>query len=501
MLQLGQMNTNGCAWGQFWDTLNQTGWGVFEMRTSKSCSDTVQMYAAGYLEGALTAERIYQSWINMGAAELLLVPEMDQFWKTQDLWAQEQAAANAANSSFWRQISLSFQQLNGMAAGYDSVRNQLSLPYLGSFELYILQVTADGPNIFRSLFLESRPDWLHLTLPELQKFQNRGSHCSVLVVLTSNYSDLFFGHDTWSSYGFMNRIYKMYYFDLNDPSVVGKGVSFSSYPGVLVSTDDYYLTTAGLAVTETTNEIYNSTELDLIIPQRLPFWLRVRAANALASTAPQWTSIASTLWSGTYANQWIVLDYKRFTPGKPLKSDALWIMEEIPSNALSEDVTAYLARGHWPSYNVPFIPTIYDLSGYPELVEVFGPDQSYDLAPRAKIFRRDVGNVTSLSTYQYLMRYNDYQTDPYSQDNPCYAVMCREDLETPEQDASAFGGIDTKCTCYSMFQTLMTQAFAGPTTQGQPPFQWTSEFTTPHLGQPEMFNFTWEVMQPSLFPL
>jgi len=45
------------------------------------------------------------------------------------------------------------------------------------------------------------------------------------------------------------------------------------------------------------------------------------------------------------------------------------------------------AVGYWPSYNVPFYPVIYNMSGYPEMVDSFGPLLSYELSPRAKIFR------------------------------------------------------------------------------------------------------------------
>lgn len=32
----------------------------------------------------------------------------------------------------------------------------------------------------------------------------------------------------------------------------------------------------------------------------------------------------------SYNNQWIVVDYKKFTPKKPLQDGALWILEQIP---------------------------------------------------------------------------------------------------------------------------------------------------------------------------
>ena len=40
--------------------------------------------------------------------------------------------------------------------------------------------------------------------------------------------------------------------------------------------------------------------------------------------------------------------------------------------------------------------------------------KSYQLAPRATIFRRDAGEVTDLESLKRLMRSNNYQNDPVS---------------------------------------------------------------------------------------
>ena len=62
--------------------------------------------------------------------------------------------------------------------------------------------------------------------------------------------------------------------------------------------------------------------------------------------------------------------------------------------------------GYWPSYNVPFYPSVYNASAYPIVVSYVGTDYSYVLAPRAKIFRRDQGSVVDMESMQALMRYN-----------------------------------------------------------------------------------------------
>ena len=62
--------------------------------------------------------------------------------------------------------------------------------------------------------------------------------------------------------------------------------------------------------------------------------------------------------------------------------------------------------GYWPSYNVPFFDEVYTRSGYPDFVKKHGLDFSYQLAPRAKIFRRDEGTVKDMGTMKKMMRYN-----------------------------------------------------------------------------------------------
>ena len=66
------------------------------------------------------------------------------------------------------------------------------------------------------------------------------------------------------------------------------------------------------------------------------------------------------------------------------------------SYVASGDQTPILRTGYWASYNTPFYEYVYNVSGYPELVKKYGPEYSYQLAPRAKIFRRDESNVCAI---------------------------------------------------------------------------------------------------------
>lgn len=76
------------------------------------------------------------------------------------------------------------------------------------------------------------------------------------------------------------------------------------------------------------------------------------------------------------------------------------------ASSFSKWLTDLSLAGYWPSYNIPFHEKIYNLSGYASYVVKYGMDFSYELAPRAKIFRRDQGKVTNLESMKYIMRYN-----------------------------------------------------------------------------------------------
>ena len=90
---------------------------------------------------------------------------------------------------------------------------------------------------------------------EPEKVRNVG-HCFALVRLLPNSTDLYVSHDTWNTYQFMLKILKKYKMPLRKvpkgEAIPGIDMSFSSYPGVIYSGDDFNITSSGLTVLETT---------------------------------------------------------------------------------------------------------------------------------------------------------------------------------------------------------------------------------------------------------
>ena len=194
-----------------------------------------------------------------------------------------------------------------------------------------------------------------------------------------------------------------------------------------------------------------------------------------------------------------------FQPGKALPQDLLWVVEQIPGTIVAGDATELLTLGHFPSYNVPFWKEIYDKSGYKDQIQKRRPNGEplgeisgldWQLAPRAKIFRRDAGKVTDMDGFLQIMRSNAYKTDPYSAGSPWNAICSRGDLA-----GSPDGCLDGKASMASLWASKTAFAVNGPTTgslyDGElPPFSWSQFPTTPHDGLFETYNFDIEEMRP-----
>jgi len=344
-----------------------------------------------------------------------------------------------------------------------------------------------------------------------QRLQQRVSntsnaHCSALIKMVAG--ELYIGHSTWTQFEQMTRIYKLYRFNFS--SLPGYSVSFPSYPGTIVSFDDFYQTSAGLVVLETSISNMNPELWKLVAPESLLYWVRAFVATSLADSGPAWAAMFSRYNSGTYNNQWMVVDTKLLPQSEihgPMRPHTLTVSELLPGFVRTEDMTKHLEhRGYWISYNRPFFEETFNLSGQPALVEKYGDHYSWDRTARAQIFRRLMPSIVDEQSYQRAMRYNNYLEDPVgmqgcrSSPSASNAIGERGDLTATSADCISDiqrqdeAQIDAKYTTASfMRQGLRTVAQSGPTYDDQPPFRWsTSPFASqPHLGQPDLWQFPW----------
>ncbi|CAE8581208.1 unnamed protein product [Polarella glacialis] len=421
-------------------------------------------------------------------------------------WAQAQSLANPTDL-LWQHTSALLSQFDGLVMGYELIAKSGHVPHLEESAFHILNGVGDLFQIMPAVDKDRRVDFAKMSSQELREFVKTAGMCSALIKVPGDYEDLFMAHSSWFSYSDTDRIFKHYHFKFQMPAAADR-ISFSSYPGYLESLDDFYMMSSGLGMVQTSNNLMNQSLLELITPQSLLAWQRVRVASAIAHTGREWYETFRSHASGTYVNQYMVVDFKLFKPRTALEDGMLWVIEEIPGLVVGEDQTEILRRGYWPSYNVPFYKEVYERSGYKD--KRLGPDGNYQLAPRAKIFRRDQATVTDMSSFKRLMRYANY-SDPYSVDETgavdyAAAICMRGDLADNGR-GGAGGCYDTKVTSFRHgFWDLAAEVVNGPSStssdgsgglSGNPPFSWRPSDSMPHRGLPQTYAFDFLTTRPS----
>lgn len=480
---------------------HRIGWNTLNVTTNADFSDLDQAYSAGFGEGAATYDSTWNNFLNTvgSAADPLQSANVTNFVTQNWAWMKSQVAENSLNSNYWAQVGLQVRQFEGLLDGLNSVA-----PANQTFSFLMLQalnLAGDLIDLVPALDLQTRKPFAEMTKEQMRQYFVTRTHCSALVKLALDLSDIFFGHATWSSYNTMLRTYKHY--NLNYASAASKQISFSGYPGTLASVDDYYVTDTGLSIIETTVDIMNQSIYDgNVVPQSVLYWVRVMVASRMAATGEQWTQLFAEYNSGTYNNQWLVLDLKLFNPGEPLVPKTFFIAEQIPGMVGIRDRTTTLQYGYWPSYNLFSIPEIAAAAGYVNASANFGPEMfDYSTCVRAQIFRRDQSNVFDMPAFMQIMQYNAYRTDPISKGDPYYAIASRLDLEPASNNPQCFGAIDAKVSSWSMYFTgRESMAYCGPTPQ-QTTFELNNATSalggcSPFNGIPDKFNFLWVHFKP-----
>eukprot|EP01113_Clastostelium_recurvatum_P033533 TRINITY_DN443_c0_g1_i1.p1 TRINITY_DN443_c0_g1~~TRINITY_DN443_c0_g1_i1.p1 ORF type:complete len:558 (-),score=91.19 TRINITY_DN443_c0_g1_i1:82-1719(-) len=498
-------NTSAVVFGYFLDELYKDGWGKLYIESSSQWPDDVQMFAAGYLEAYLTQHHIFTFYTNYFQEEFggkVPPPAVIKFVNTNYDWTLQLAKSNTSSQvgDYTWHLARVLDQFNGIVAGYNAAASPNQ--QLGPEELLLLNLMGDIDDIIAACEQQEQDEdeeaWMKWSKDRVETYLAKRGRCSVLVKVNAELTELTTGHTTWGSYYTMNRIWKTY--NLHIKGSASAGMSFSGYPGMLASDDDYIMMhEQQLVVTETTNDIINMTLYKLVKPQTVMYWLRAIISCRMASSGEEWVSFFSLFNSGTYNNQWIIVDYKKFTPNKAIQNGTLWILETMPGAVYTEDVSHILEYGYWPSYNRPYFPEVYNAMGYAFYTQKYGSFFSYQVTARANMFRRDQATVTSLQDMKYLMQYNDYTKDPISDGYPGLAISARFDLKggpgTLWTTYGAHGGMDSKITNNVLFTAHSAQAVIinGPSHQSSacPVFSWAAWSNVSHVGLPETYNFDW----------
>jgi hypothetical protein len=524
------------------------GWDFVRFETNASWIDAKDhagihsAFAVGYAEGYLTADSVFSSYINEVGPNLpaIVGSACFQQWVDRHV-AYMQTTIAAGSDAVAEQMRRQLRWLQGLTAGYNAALPTLVSPYspkptslnftqifLISFQLEIGRVL-DVCNVSTAEVADTATATSKReTIP-----QQPDLHCSALIKVTED--DVYFAHATWFGYGMMVRQYKTY---------VGLGnatVTMSSYPGSLSSLDDWYMTSHGIAATETTISAWTTTRDGLVTADAASEFMRVMAANFIARDGAEWAAVFATHNSGTYNNQYMVVDMKKIDARtRPLPDGAFFVIEQMPGAVVSADMTGHLNREtYWASFNIPFFNETYVGLGYEAFYEMYGDYYSRTQYARARIFHDMHRTVTDDASLLSLMRYNNFSKDAYgvvpfcdqadgytgeTQYNcstaglrsACLAASARCDVSPQAYEIDVYpamvgqvarglwGGIDVKFTSKRRMldgRRLQGVAVNGPSTYGDfAPFSWSAfaaagannsamEAVTPHRQQPDTFDY------------
>ena len=490
---------NYVATAFYTDSLLEIGWDKLSIRTNPLYRDEIQAEGAGRLEGALTKERIYNFFLNL-EQEVDINERISKFFEDQEAFVIDSVEkGEGSRDPMLYNAYLIKKQYNGMMEQYNITADADKKLTKNNFHLM---------NYYAELFdladkyrveVEGETDYKQMDNEQLLKIFLERTHCSALFKLKNDFSDLYFGHNTWNTYFSTIRLIKEYNFNFNNRWVRSKNIIFTSYPASISSIDDFYITSHGLIAIETTNSMYNDSLYSEINPNTLFTCERAMICNRISNSSKEWAENFAKYNSGTYNNQFMILDKNKVNlVNKSIEQDAFYIVETLPGLVKINNVTDIFKFGYWSSFNLPFDKEIYDLSGLKEVIDS-RPEAasylSYDMCARTKIFRRDQWSSDNLDGFMKLMRYNDYLHDPFSEGNPSYTISSRSDLA-----GSCSGAYDSKVGVLSDWNETYVKfrLIGGPTFNeelGIEPFAWenASERCRNHIHNmiPDVLKFDW----------
>lgn len=264
----------------------------------------------------------------------------------------------------------------------------------------------------------------------------------------------------------------------------------------------FWISDSDLLVLETTMHNFNETAYKTYVtPNSTLTWIRSYLATLSTASGQDWVEYFIKNNSGTYNNEYIVLDSKKFEyQVKPTK-DLVWIIEQMPGYYHASDITTdFVKKGYWPSVNTPFFIDVFNYSDYPGQQDREPKKKnfwSYFDQPRFKIIERDAPKIHSYEDFQKFMRYNNYKNDPLILNEPAQGILARYDLRPPNgTDFGAqrvFGGLDSKTVKMSdALNLLRFDAINSPEYIFNTPFNfsfWENNVTNYHL--PDVWKFNW----------
>lgn len=536
---------NGVGRAYYKQEIETTGWAMLEVETCDKYPDWVQAYSAGLLEGSLTWQLIYWHWQNtvddVCEDQMQFCSHVRSFIKINSENIKHLAEKNGDSDPFWHQVQLFYVQLDGLETGWrhgvQRSRQEIDIPHHDFLWMNMVSDLAALEHEFNSSVEDPKFPFI---------FSTAASFSSAFVKFSAETGELYAAHNSGGLFQSMLRVLKRYQFgyhhtsDANSNPVPGQIITFSSYPGVIHSQDDFYLVAGQpefgkrqhqLAVLGTAFNSYIRSSVARLNPiEQVLIGPRVMAANRLAQGGYLWGHYLSQTDSCTASKQWLILNYghiagsetptalpvdKKFSnkllSSLPSKMQAiektskvpiiannglLWVVEQMSGFTHCTDHTNTLQHtGFWVSNGLPH----YQDTNHTSRWTGTGSKSHAQAANNGLV---DAFNLTSMMR---LMRNNTFLLNSH--------LVSPNNKSSSSLNLPPMGTIDSKILMVSPFQKIQLQVVSGPLSTyvqnnknnsenirfQDVPFQWSkSQFANEtHVGLPDSWQF--EAVQPEWF--
>ena len=508
------IDKDAIAYAIYNKSYQRTGWdylaiSAYEKKDDKY-NDSMKAYAMGYIEGYITKDAISHNFFNMihfHPEEYKMPEKLKEFVQKNIEYMKQNAEKKMLHEEYWEHVYYIYQQLYGLYNGYIAA---VGKNVIGFYEFIHLNSKTDLDDVASAHSNNFPYDFKKMNVDDIRKYTMLKSHCSALIKLAEDFSDIWFGHNTWYTYNSMLRIFKEYRFVTKNGYEKSKTTAFPSYPGLLFSSDDFYYLDSNLLVMETTNPIYNNSLYEKIKPECLLTWVREILANRLAASSEDWPKIFKEENSGTYNNQFMILDLNKINlKNKVIPDKSLMIIEQYPGEFEINDVTRFLRNGYWPSYNIPFSEHFFNISGIIDRIKE-KPELKYDIdykeCSRAQIYKRDQNKIKTNNDFGKMLRFNNFKNDDLSYNKAYLTIAARYDLD--QNKTYCYGATDVKYISVKeiLEGNSLVHIISGPTNDQLPTFSWSNATCKPYdsdknefEGLMDVYNKTWVDYKTQLF--
>jgi hypothetical protein len=472
------------------ESLNDTnvGWYIVRLEGREGLDGRLMGKCVGFLEGYLVKVPITNGMNlfkdHLGVRGTPGIPGMLNFYSDYLEWLQQMIDATP-NSLYWRQIGVLKAMFDGLYAGYNA-----GAPY---------DVTATEPEFF-SYVAEGDSEDLWGELSWTAHDYSDDDHCTAVIRLTDDRRDVYFSHVSWSDYRQLHSVLKHYHLPCGEFAKSPR-VSLSTQIGLLSSVDDYYITQAGLLILETTIGVANNSLYhDYVTHRSVMNWMRSLLAAFTSQNVTEWTDQFLTHNSGTYNNEYYVLDAKLLQGNDRVPSNLLYYVLQIPGPfRFVDDLTDELYdEGFVASFNTIKNEAAVNFTMWYTRIGAGPRGCLYHQCARYLIIKREAPRLNDFDVFRKFLRYSDYARDTFSLYEGVHhfanTISARDDTSNLTTNP-CHGGLNAKAAKASEVITRMRfHGVNSPSDDPWGPFDWNAPSLAGvpyHDGLPDIFNSGW----------